>query len=67
MEPMTQIPLSKAYAIIDKKRGILLTIRKPYEKYHPIRLEINGKLRLLNDLKKEFALVSDADQLPLGL
>jgi hypothetical protein len=64
---VTQISLSKVYAVIDAHRGRWLDIRKNYDKYHPIRLSCNSHLRLLNKLKKEFALVSDAEQLPLGL
>lgn len=62
-----QISLSKVYAIIDEERGRWLSVRKPYPRFHPIRTEVNSKLRLLNKLKERFALVSDADQLPLGL
>lgn len=70
---MTQISLGKAYAIIDEERGKLLKERKKYktnnfysddaDKYE----ELSNRLRLLNKLKRQFALVSDSDQIPLGL
>jgi hypothetical protein len=64
---MTQISLSKALAIIDKHRGEVLSERANHEKGSPAYSECSDELRRLNRLKKEFALVSDTDQLPLGL
>ena len=64
---MTQIDLSKAYAIIDEHRGRILTTRKSCTKGYEMYTVCSAKLRLLNQLKKELALVSDADQIPLGL
>jgi hypothetical protein len=64
---MTQISLSKVYAIIDARRGDILDIRKHYEKGSELYRQCSARLRLLNELKKEFAIVSDADQIPLGL
>jgi hypothetical protein len=64
---MTQICLSKALAIIDAERGDVLAIRKNYEKGTELYRQCSARLRLLNKLKKEFSLVSDAEQLPLGL
>jgi hypothetical protein len=64
---VTQISLSRALAIIDEHRGDVLDIRKSYEKGTELYRQCSARLRLLNNLKKEFALVSDADQLPLGL
>jgi hypothetical protein len=62
-----QISLSKAYAIIDDKRGKCLHWRSKTTKGTPQYEQFSYALRILNALKKEFALVSDADQLPLGL
>lgn len=64
---MTQISLSKVLAIIDDHRGDVLDIRNNYTKGTELYRQCSARLRLLNNLKKEFALVSDADQLPLGL
>lgn len=64
---MTQICLSKAYAIIDHKRGEILKQRRETEKGSPMRSTFNSVLHHLNQLKKELALVSDSDQIPLGL
>lgn len=71
---LTQISLSKAYAIIDEERGIFLKkIEELAPRYQDDReaqdhtFFYKDQLRLLNKLKRKFALVSDADQLPLGL
>lgn len=64
---MTQISLSKAYAIIDAHRGRILAERKQFVKGTDNYTSLSRRLDLLNKLKKEFALVSDTDQPPLGL
>lgn len=64
---MTQISLSKAYAIIDEHRGKILSERKHHVKGSDSYSSLSRRLDLLNKLKKEFAFVSDTDQLPLGL
>lgn len=64
---MTQISLSKALAIIDEHRGKILAERKQHTKGSDIYTSLSRRLDLLNKLKKEFSLVSDTDQIPLGL
>jgi hypothetical protein len=59
--------LDKTFAIIDERRGKILALRKEWPKGSEDYRHYSTLLRLLNGLKKEFALVSDADQLPLGL
>jgi hypothetical protein len=62
-----QISLSKALAILDAHRGDVLDQRKLYVKGTARYVEQSVILRRINQIKKELALVSDADQLPLGL
>lgn len=64
---MTQISLSKALALIDHNRGQWLKVRGSYEKSDECYRLCSAALRMLNVLKKELSIVSDADQLPLGL
>jgi hypothetical protein len=64
---MTQISLSKAYAIIDEYRGSILAARKHHPKGTASYLSFSRRLDVLNQLKKEFALVSDTDEPTLGL
>ncbi len=61
------LSLSDAYAIIDKYRGKILTEREQHTKGTDNYTSLSRRLDLLNRLKKEFALVSDSDQLPLGV
>lgn len=61
------IPLANAYAIIDAERGVILRRRLQWAKGTDQYKELSGYLRMLNKLKKEFAHLSDADQIPLGL
>lgn len=62
-----RVSLPAVLAIIDTERGEVLDIRKNYEKGSELYRQCSARLRLLNKLKKEFSLVSDAEQLPLGL
>lgn len=64
-----QISLSKVYAIIDEERGKLLPLydMAGMNGHFSEHDSLKQRLRLLNNLKRKFALVSDADQLPLGL
>jgi hypothetical protein len=64
---MTQISLSKAFAIIDAHRGKILQERRQFTKGTDNYTSLSRRLDLLNKLKREFALVSDSDQIPLGL
>jgi hypothetical protein len=64
---VTLISLSEAYAIIDAERGACLRVRGKFAKGSPEYAQCSERLRMLNRLKKEFASVSNADQLPLGL
>jgi hypothetical protein len=64
---MTQISLSKVYTIIDEERGEVLETRRLLSKGSLSYLSCSLRLRMLNRLKRKFALVSDADQLSLGL
>lgn len=61
------IPLAKAYAIIDAHRGRILTERRQFTKGTDNYTSLSRRLDLLNRLKREFALVSDTDEPPLGL
>jgi hypothetical protein len=61
------ISLDTAYAIIDHHRGKVLAERKQFTKGTDNYTSLSRRLDLLNRLKREFALVSDSDQLPLGL
>lgn len=62
-----KIDLDKAYAIIDEYRGRILKERKQFVKGTDNYTSLSRRLDLLNRLKKEFAIVSDSDQIPLGL
>jgi hypothetical protein len=64
---MTQISLSKVLSIIDAHRGKILAERKQHIKGTDGYGSLSRRLDLLNRLKKEFALVSDSEQIPLGL
>ncbi len=61
------LELSEALAIIDTHRGKILTERKQFTKGTDNYTSLSRRLDLLNKLKREFALVSDSDQRPLGL
>jgi hypothetical protein len=67
MEPVTQISLSKAFVFIDEERGRFLRERGKFAKGSSEYRMFSSFLKSLNRIKKELALVSDADQLPLGL
>lgn len=64
---MTHVSLDKIYEIIDAHRGKILKERKQFTKGSANYEWCSYSLRTLNTLKKEFALVSDSDQIPLGL
>lgn len=64
---MTQISLSNSLALIDQQRGEVLKQRREYEKGSAVYSCYSEMLRRLNRLKKELALVSDSDQLSLGM
>jgi hypothetical protein len=64
---VTQITLDKALAIIDEHRGRVLAERKQFVKGTDNYTSLSRRLDLLNRLKKEFSIVSDSDQIPLGL
>jgi hypothetical protein len=59
--------LDKALAIIDEHRGRVLAERKQFVKGTDNYTSLSRRLDLLNRLKKEFSIVSDSDQIPLGL
>lgn len=61
------IELSKVLAILDEHRGKLLKERKQHIKGTDQYGSLSRRLDLLNKLKKEFSIVSDTDQIPLGL
>lgn len=61
------ISIAKAFAIIDAHRGKILAERKQHTKGSDIYTSLSRRLDLLNKLKKEFSLVSDTDEPPLGL
>lgn len=61
------INLAAVLAIIDKHRGAILAERKQHVKGTDGYGSLSRRLDLLNRLKKEISLVSDTDQLPLGL
>lgn len=62
-----QISLSKALAIIDAHRGRLLKERKQFTKGTDNYTSLSRRLDLCNTIKRELALVSDAEQLALGV
>jgi hypothetical protein len=59
--------VNKMLAIIDEHRGRILKERKQFTKGTDNYTSLSRRLDLLNRLKKEFSLVSDTDQIPLGL
>lgn len=61
------VSLDKIYEIIDAHRGKILKERKQFVKGTDNYTSLSRRLDLCNRLKKEFALVSDAEQIPLGL
>lgn len=64
---MVTIDLGRAFKIIDEYRGRLLKERKQFTKGTDNYTSLSRRLDLLNKLKKEFALVSDTNEPPLGL
>jgi hypothetical protein len=64
---MSSLSLDAIYYIIDEHRGRILAERKQFSKGTDNYTSLSRRLDLLNRLKKEFALVSNADQIPLGL
>lgn len=61
------IELAKALAIIDEQRGLILAERKQHTKGSDQYLSLSRRLDLCNKIKRRLALVSDSDQIPLGL
>lgn len=64
---MSQISINKILAILDEHRGRILKERKQHTKGTDLYNSLSRRLDLLNQLKREYSLVSDTDQIPLGL
>lgn len=64
---MTNISYEMVLLIIDDHRGELLKERKQHTKGTDIYNSLSRRLDLLNKLKRQFSIVLDTDEKPLGL